>query len=87
MRCAVCPAAGEAARRQAGMACLGSEMPVRRSMRFRPNGGGCGGSGPAVQGAGAKWSNYREALTPPNFRFLLYLRNTLIITFAALIGR
>ncbi len=36
---------------------------------------------------GAKWSNYREALTPPNFRFLLYLRNTLIITFIALMGQ
>jgi multiple sugar transport system permease protein len=36
---------------------------------------------------GARWSNYREALTPPNFRFLLYLRNTLIITIAALVGQ
>ena len=36
---------------------------------------------------GARWSNYREALTPPNFRFLLYLRNTLVITIVALVGQ
>ncbi len=36
---------------------------------------------------GARWTNYREALTPPNFRFLLYLRNTLIVTVAALVGQ
>ena len=33
------------------------------------------------------WSNYREALTPPNFRFLLYLRNPLAITVLALVGQ
>ncbi|MCC6484840.1 MAG: carbohydrate ABC transporter permease [Armatimonadetes bacterium] len=36
---------------------------------------------------GARWQNYTEALTPPNFRFLLYLRNTLLITFFALVGQ
>lgn len=41
---------------------------------------------PALRVAFA-WSNYREALTPPNFRFLLYLRNTLAITIIALAGQ
>jgi len=36
---------------------------------------------------GARWSNYRDALTPPNFFFLRYLRNTLLITFLALAGQ
>lgn len=41
----------------------------------------------AVKTWGARWQNYAEALTPPNFRFVLYLRNTLIITLVALFGQ
>lgn len=36
---------------------------------------------------GPRFANYKEALTPPNFRFMLYLRNTLVITGIALIGQ
>lgn len=41
----------------------------------------------SVRVFGPSWENYKEALTPPNFKFVQYLRNTLIITFAALIGQ